>query len=175
MTGQDIIDILNDDLEKGFRILMKKYREPVYWHIRRIVVSHEDAADATQETFVRVFRNIQNYNPDKSLDAWIYRIATNEALRAKERMKDSMPLDKYVNLWQINGEPYTDLTNEATVRLQQAILTLPEKQQLAFNMRYYDNMSFEDIAEVIGSTWASVKVAYHLATKKIKNYIKENT
>ena len=165
------------DAEKGFRTLLRCYKEMVYWHIRRIVVSHEDAQDATQETFVRVFRNITQYAGDSSLKAWIFRIATNEALRLCERRdsKSAMTIDET----QAEGigakaDAFFDNTDEVVARMQKAIQALPRKQQLAFNMRYYDEMSYRKIAEATGSSEASVKVCYHVAKEKIKEHMTSN-
>lgn len=168
---------IREDAEKGFRVLLKRYKEMIYWHIRRIVASHEDAQDATQETFVRVFRNIRQYAGDSSLKTWIFRIATNEALRLCERRthNDTLPIDG-VQDEGVGTKPdaFFDNTDEVVARLQKAIKRLPRKQQLAFNMRYYDDMSYREIAEVTGMTEASVKANYHVAKEKIKVFMTSN-
>lgn len=155
--------------EHGFRMLLTTYKKAVYWHIRRLVVSHEDAQDATQETFVRIFRSFSRYEDRNSFRAWVFRIATNEALRIIEsHRQDTIPIDadvSHANL--IESDSYVDYSDLEAVRLQQAILSLPTKQQLAFNLRYYDEMSFAEIAEATGSTEAAVKMNYHLAKEKI--------
>lgn len=177
MTIEDkhIILKIRECPEQGFRLLLGTYREAVYWHIRRLVVSHEDAQDATQETFVRIFRNFNKYQEQSSFKAWIFRIATNEALRLIEsRKKDSVPIDadvSHANL--VKSDSYVDFSNLEAVRLQEAILSLPTKQQLAFNLRYYDELSYADIAEATDSTEAAVKMNYHLAKEKIVKLLKE--
>lgn len=173
---KDMVRAVKDSPEQGFRTLMARYGEPVYWHIRRLVVAHADAEDATQETFVRVYRNIGGFKGDSSLRVWMLRIATNEALRLLERRKKEMKsLDQAgKNLFDLRADEYTDYSDLEAVRLQKAILTLPTKQQLAFNLRYYDELSYEEIAQATDSTPASVKANYHIAKEKIIKYMTEN-
>lgn len=178
MTVDDktIVGMMKTDTEKGFRLLMTKYREPVYWHIRRLVVSHDDAQDAAQETFVRIFRSFAQYRATSSFAAWIYKIATNEALRILNRRKDDqlsldIPDSSYGN---IRADEYVDYSDVEAVRLQRAILSLPTKQQIAFNLRYYDELAYDEIAAATGSTAANVKANYHIAKDKIMKYMNSN-
>lgn len=175
-TDNDIIKTMTAAPEQGFRLLMGKYSEPVYWHIRRLVVAHADAEDAAQETFVRVFRAFNNHDSGSSLAAWIYRIATNEALRLIERRKKtllSVDIEDATTALPFADE-YVDYSDLETVRLQKAILSLPTKQQLAFNLRYYDEMNYDEIASVIGCSAASAKQNYHVAKDKIVEYMNQN-
>lgn len=172
---QHIISIVRQDSEAGFRLLMAGYRESVYWHIRRLVVSHADAQDAVQDTFVRIFRSLGQLRQGHSLRGWIYRIATNEALRLISRRRvSSRPLDE---LWSetdsMAADTYIDYSDLIAVRMQRAILSLPSRQQLAFNLRYYDEMSYDEIAMVVGSTAAAAKSNYYLAKEKIVEYMKK--
>jgi RNA polymerase sigma-70 factor (ECF subfamily) len=168
----DIILAMREDAEKGFRLLMATYKEPLYWHIRRLVVSHDDAQDAAQETLIRIFRSFGQYSEENSLRAWLFRIATNEALRLIERRReDSMPIEK---VFDIQADSYINYSDLEAVRLQKAILTLPPKQQLAFNLRYYDEMDYEEIAQIADTTAASVKASYHVAKEKIIKYMTNN-
>ena len=171
-----IIDTLKESPERGFRMLMMKYQEPLYWHIRRLVVSHDDAQDAAQETFVRIYRSFDQYRGDCSFRSWIYRIATNEALRIiSKRRQEVVSLESAatgVNL--IQGDNYIDFDDKVAVKLQKAILTLPPKQQLAFNLRYYDELSFDEIARIADSTPSSIKASYHVAKEKIVKYMNSN-
>ena len=164
------------DPGKGFQWLMVKYKEAVYWHIRRLVVAHEDAQDATQETFVRIFRSLPNFKGECSFRSWIYRIATNEALRIlDQRRNDRVSLDDSpVELNRMIADDYVDYSDLETVRLQQAILALPTKQQLAFNLRYYNELGYDEIAEITGSTPEGVKSNYHIAKEKIIKYMNSN-
>ena len=174
---KDILNAISKKPEQGFRQLMTRYREPIYWHIRRLVVSHDDAQDVAQETFVRIFRNLGQYNEDKSFKAWMFRIATNEALRHLGRQKNATMLsldDITADMLSTKADEYFDSSDTLAVRLQQAILHLPAKQQLAFNLRYYDELSYDEIAEVAGSSAASAKMNYHLAKEKIIEYMNKN-
>ena len=171
-----IIDTLKESPERGFRMLMMKYQEPLYWHIRRLVVSHDDAQDAAQETFVRIYRSFDQYRGDCSFRSWIYRIATNEALRIiSKRRQEVISLESAATGVQfIAGDNYIDYDDKVAVKLQKAILSLPPKQQLAFNLRYYDELGFDEIAKVADSTPTSIKASYHVAKEKIIKYMNSN-
>lgn len=171
-----IIDTLKESSERGFRMLMMKYQEPLYWHIRRLVVSHDDAQDAAQETFVRIYRSFDQYRGDCSFRSWIYRIATNEALRIiSKRRQEVVSLESAATGVQfIAGDNYIDYDDKVAVKLQKAILTLPPKQQLAFNLRYYDELGFDEIAKIADSTPTSIKASYHVAKEKIIKYMNSN-
>ena len=157
-------------------MLMMKYQEPLYWHIRRLVVSHDDAQDAAQETFVRIYRSFDQYRGDCSFRSWIYRIATNEALRIiSKRRQEVVSLESAATGVQfIAGDNYIDYDDKVAVKLQKAILTLPPKQQLAFNLRYYDELAFDEIARIADSTPSSIKASYHVAKEKIVKYMNSN-
>ena len=176
-TDQEIIAAMKEDSRKGFDLLMASYMKPVYWHIRRMVVAHADAQDVMQETFVRVFRSFNQYKENLSLNAWIYGIATNEALRflGKRKGKEMLSLeDTSEDLFDLKADDYVDYSDVEAVKLQKAILSLPAKQQIAFNLRYYDELSYDDIAMVTGSTPANVKANYHNAKNRIIEYMKSN-
>lgn len=173
----DIIKAIQTQPEQGFRMLLQRYQQPVYWHVRRMVVAHDDAEDAMQETFLRVFRSFAQYDEHLSLAAWIFRIATNEALRilGKRKGEAQVSLDEASDdLFDLKADDYVDYSNAEAVKLQKAILALPTKQQIAFNLHYYDELSYEDIALVMGSTADNVKANYHIAKDKIVNYLKTN-
>ena len=170
----NIINAMRQNPENGFRILMKDKWEAVYWHIRRLVVNHADAQDATQETFIRIFRSFDKFKGECSLKVWIYHIATNEALRMiGKRRNDVVSIDDDENneVRMITDEEYINLADIEAVKFQNAILSLPTKQQMAFNMRYYDEMEYEDIARIIGSTPSGVKASFHIAKEKIIKYM----
>ena len=169
-----IIPLIRENTEKGFRLLMAKYKEPVYWHIRRLVVSHDDAQDATQDTFLRIFRSFSQYSGEGSFKAWIFRIATNEALRllGQNQGKMTLSLDDTPQVTlNMKADVYFDYGNAEAIKLQEAITALPAKQQLAFNLRYYDELSYKEIAAVTNSTEATVKANYHFAKEKIIKYM----
>ena len=172
-----IIPLIRENAEKGFRLLMAKYKEPVYWHIRRLVVSHADAQDVTQDTFLRIFRSFSQYSGEGSFKAWIFRIATNEALRllARDQGKATLSLDETPQVTlTMKADDYFDFSNAEAIRLQKATPALPAKQQLAFNLRYYDALSYREIADITDSTEATVKANYHFAKEKIIKYMNSN-
>ena len=176
INDKDIIATLQHDANQGFSMLLAKYKEPVYWHIRRLVVSHTDAQDASQETFVRVYKSLVQCRSVLSLRAWLMRVATNEALRLLELRNRRVALldaDSH-ELNTVAADCYVDYADKVAVQMQQAILSLPTKQQLAFNMRYYDDMDYDDIAEAMGTTPTAVKTNYHLAKQKIIKYMNTN-
>ena len=173
IADNDIIAEMRRQPEQGFRLLMRKYREPVYWHIRRMVVTHADAQDAAQETFVRIFKSMDSYRGNTSFAAWIYRIATNEALRLISKRHDNVSMEREgTNLLdQMPADNYINIADTEAVNMQRAILALPPKQQVVFNMRFYDEMEYGDIAAATDSSVAAVKMNYHLAKEKVKKAI----
>ena len=176
IEDKDIIRAVREKSERGFRLLMQKYKQPIYWHIRRLVVAHDDAQDATQETFIRIFRSFDKFRDENSFRGWMFRIATNEALRLIEsRKQGAVSLEENEsNANRIMASDYVDFTDLETVKLQKAIHSLPTKQQAAFNLRYYEELSYEEIAEATDSTASSVKANYHIAKEKIIKYMNSN-
>ncbi len=178
MTIDDkvIIRAIRERAELGFRLLMQKYKQPIYWHIRRLVVAHDDAEDATQETFVRIFRSFDKFREEDSFRGWIFRIATNEALRQiTSQRRETISWDESDRQTDIlMADSYVDYSDLESVKLQKAILSLPPKQQITFNLRYYDELSYEEIAEVIDSTASAAKMNFHIAKEKIIKYMNAN-
>lgn len=176
INDNGIVEALKENPQNGFRMLMAKYKEPVYWHIRRLVVSHDDAQDASQETFVRIYRSFGNYRGDCSLRSWIYRIATNEALRiiSKRRQEEVSIESESTGVNLVPADNYINFDDKVAVKLQKAILLLPPKQQLAFNLRYYEELGFDEIAKIADSTPTSIKASYHVAKEKIIKYMNSN-
>lgn len=176
IEDKDIIRAVREKSERGFRLLMQKYKQPIYWHIRRLVVAHDDAQDATQETFIRIFRSFDKFRDENSFRGWMFRIATNEALRLIEsRKQGAVSLEENEsNANRIMASDYVDFTDLEAVKLQKAIHSLPTKQQAAFNLRYYEELSYEEIAEATDSTASSVKANYHIAKEKIIKYMNSN-
>lgn len=175
-SDNDITRLMEGDREKGFRLLMDKYAEPVYWHTRRLLVVHADAEDATQETFIRVFRSFGQLKNADALRSWIYSIATREALRLIEKNhRNILPASAdEAEAAGVCADEYIDYSDLEAVKLQRAILSLPAKQQIAFNMRYYDDMSYDEIAAATDSTAANVKANYHFAKEKIVEFMRTN-
>ena len=160
---------------KGFALFMSKYGRTIYWHIRRIVVDHEDAEDAMQETAINVLNNIDSFNENSALSTWVYRIATNEALRVlRRRTHIFQSVDTLGETLVEKLESESDLDAKAVEMLfQKALLQLPTQQRIAFNMRYYDELPYEEIARITGKNVSTLKTNYHIAQNKIKQYIKD--
>jgi len=161
--------------EQAFRVLISEYKERLYWHIRKIVISHDDADDVLQNTFIKVFRSIDKFKQDSKLYSWMYRIATNESItfinkRAKERNVDISEIQQVRVASLSSDEWYTG--DEIQEILQKAIATLPSKQQLVFNMKYFDNMKYDEISEILETSVGGLKASYFHAVKKIEKYIK---
>ena len=160
-----------DDDMPTFEAVLKQYERPIYWHIRRMVVNHEDAQDVMQETFIRVYQGLGNLRKKEMLKVWLYRIATNECIRHLNKMKErtmSEMSEEDVLLNRLTASEQVDWEDVEGVRLQKAILRLSQQERTVFNMRYYDEMSYEEISEVTGGKVATLKVAYHHAKEKIK-------
>jgi RNA polymerase sigma-70 factor (ECF subfamily) len=164
-----------ETLEVAFRKLMSLYKERLYWQIRKIVLSHDDTDDVLQNTFIKVFKNIHSFNEKSKLYSWMYRIATNEAItfinkKAKVQNVDISEL-QYKVVSNLTNDPYYsgDIIQQ---KLQKAIISLPQKQQLVFNMKYFDHMKYEDMSEVLGTSIGALKASYHHAVKKIEAYLK---
>ncbi|GAB1309419.1 sigma-70 family RNA polymerase sigma factor [Urechidicola sp. KH5] len=158
----------------AFRQLMELYKERLYWHIRKIVVSHDDADDVLQNTFVKVYRSIHNFKEDSKIYSWMYRIATNESItfinkRAKQQTIDISEYKQ--NLVATLQEDALFSGDEIQQVLQKAIATLPEKQQLVFNMKYFDNMKYTDMSEILDTSVGALKASYFHAVKKIEKII----
>ncbi len=162
--------------DSGFTLLMNKYKEKIYWHIRRIVVSHQDAQDVLQETFINVYRHIEKFEEKSKIYTWLYRIATNESIRHLNSKKIDATSYEEVSQTLVNSLKETSVEDgdSILVKFQEAILTLPEKQKLVFNLRYYDELSYEDISKVLDSSVNALKTNYHLASEKVKKYMINN-
>lgn len=178
MLGEEtLVDRLKskETQSQAFEVLVNTNKERLYWHIRRIVLNHDDADDVLQNTFIKVFRNIDGFKGDSKLYSWMYRIATNEALsflkkkstklgmsngELQDRLMDSLQADVY-----FEGD-------EIQLKLQKAIATLPEKQKLVFNMKYFEELKYEEISEILETSVGGLKASYHLATKKIEAFLK---
>ena len=177
IDNNEITRTIAQDKEKGFRLLMAKFSEPLYWHIRRLVVSHDDAQDVEQETFIKAYRSIDRLDNKDALTAWIYRIATRQALTLLERNKKTTLMSEALGeqdaMADMTADSYVDFSDLEAVRLQKAILSLPRKQQLAFNLRYYDEMDYDQIAQVAETTATTARVNYHLAKEKIIRYMQQ--
>jgi RNA polymerase sigma factor (sigma-70 family) len=159
---------------EAFNLLLKKYQQKLYWHIRRMVVDHDDADDLIQDTFVKVWKNLPGFRNDAQLYTWMYRIATNECITFlnKKKQRNNIPLDDVAyDLADTLADSSYFNGDQAQLKLQQAILTLPEKQRLVFNMKYYDDMKYEEMSDVLGTSVGALKASFHLAVKKIESIL----
>ncbi|GAB3204205.1 RNA polymerase sigma-70 factor (ECF subfamily) [Pontibacter aydingkolensis] len=161
----------------AFNQLVRKYQQNIYWHIRKMVIDHDDSDDLTQEVFVKVWKNLGNFRQDAQLYTWIYRIATNECLTflSNKKKRFFLPIhDVAAELAEkIDSSP--DISgDEIQLKLQKALLRLPDKQRLVFNMKYYDEMKYEEMSEILGTSVGALKTSYHLAVKKIEEFIKRD-
>lgn len=155
----------------GFNILVRTYQQRVYYHIRKMVIDHDDADDLTQEVFIKIHRHIENFREDSQLFTWIYRIATNECLSFLQKKKRRF----FLPVGDVSAELVSKIDHspnmsgdEIQKKLQKAIIKLPEKQRLVFNMKYYDDLSYEQIAEITNTSVGALKASYHHAVKKIE-------
>ena len=163
-----------DTRNYGFNMLVRAYQQKVYWLVRKMVIDHDDADDLTQEVFIKIHKAIDNFRGDSQLYTWIYRIATNECLTflAKKKRRFFLPLEDVSKELssKIDSAPY--LTgDDIQKKLQKALLTLPDKQRLVFNMKYYDDLPYEDISQITNTSVGALKASYHHAVKKIENYL----
>ena len=161
----------------AFNLIVEKYKERLYWHVRKIVIIHDDADDILQNTFIKVWKGLEDFREESMLFTWIYRIATNEALThlKQKRTKYLIPIvDVERSLSKVIDTDSWFSGDELQRKLQKAILTLPEKQRLVFNMKYFEELKYEEIAEIVGTSVGALKASYHLAVKKIEKYIEEH-
>lgn len=160
----------------GFNMLVRTYQQRVYYHIRKMVIDHDDADDLTQEVFIKIYRHIENFREDAQLFTWIYRIATNECLSFLQKKKRRF----FLPIGDLTGEFVSKIDHSPHIsgddiqkKLQKAIVKLPEKQRLVFNMKYYDELSYEHIAEITKTSVGALKASYHHAVKKIEEYLND--
>ncbi|MCK4661233.1 MAG: RNA polymerase sigma factor [Bacteroidales bacterium] len=178
-SDKELLDIFRDKERSNyaFNLIVRKYTERLYWHIRKIVIGHDDTDDVLQNTFIKVFKGLEKFRADSQLYTWMYRIATNESitfLKQKRRrffipmvdvenqLTNSLESDEY-----FNGD-------ELQLKLQKAILKLPEKQRLVFNMKYFEEMKYEEMSEILNTSVGGLKASYHHAVKKIEKIIQDD-
>ncbi len=160
--------------ERGFRLLVQRYQEPLYRHIRRLVLNHDDADDVLQNTFIKVFKSIQRFEGKSKLFTWLYRIATNEAIsflqQQQRHQTDNLEQPEISNTSrQLRADAYFD-GSEIEQKLQKALLLLPEKQRVVFNLRYFEEMPYEQMSEILDTSVGALKASYHHAVKKVEAF-----
>jgi RNA polymerase sigma-70 factor (ECF subfamily) len=175
-TDKELMELFRDADKKhyAFNLLVRKYQEKVYYFVRRMVIDHDDADDVVQNIFIKVWKNLEFFREDSKLFTWIYRIATNESLsflKSKQlRSYLSLSSPEAMMIKSLNEGNHFD-GPEIQRRLQEAIISLPKKQQLVFNMRYYDDLSYDQISEILGTSVGALKASYHFAVKKIEDFV----
>lgn len=173
---QILAELKNESTRQAaFRALVSQYKERLYWHVRKIVLSHDDADDVLQNTFVKVWRNIDGFREESGLFTWLFRIATNESLtflsqKKKRAFLSNDDTNDYI-IENLQTDPYFD-GDDIQYRLQKAIARLPDKQRLVFNMRYYDDIKYQDMEKILETSAGALKASYHHAVKKIEEYLK---
>ncbi len=178
-TDKDILELFRSEERRdyAFNLIVRKYQERLYWHIRRILIDHDDTDDILQNTFIKAWNGLGTFREASALFTWLYRIATNEALTflKQKKRKYLLPLidvEKQLNNT-IETDEYFD-GDELQTKLQKAILTLPEKQRLVFNMKYFEEMKYEEIAAIMNTSVGALKASFHHAVKKIEKYLSEH-
>lgn len=162
--------------KETFALVVEQYSERLYWQIRKMVYNHDDANDILQNVFLKAWSNLKDFRGDAKLTTWLYRIAINEALTfiKKEKIRNSIPLDgdDVFLLNQLESDPFFD-GDQAEILFQKALLSLPEKQRLVFQMKYFEEMKYEEISDITGTSVGGLKASYHHAVKKIEKFIQE--
>ena len=175
-TDQIILDKRQSgDYESAFELIVSNYSKKIYWLIRRMVIDHDDATDLTQEVMIKVWDSFRDFKGESKIYTWLYRVASNEALShlRKKRRRFFLPIHDVEA--ELEGKLESNLNQDAEqiqMDLQKAILTLPEKQRLVFQLRYFDEMPYEDMSQVTGTSVGALKASYHLAQKKVEQYLK---
>lgn len=163
--------------KKAFEQIVKYYSEKLYWQIRKMVLSHDDANDLLQNTFIKAWMSIELFRGDAKLSTWLYKIAFNECITFlnKQRAQNHVSIDDSdaFLIQKLEGDEYFD-GDEAQLKLQKAILALPEKQRIVFNLRYYDEMPYDEMSEILGTSVGGLKASYHHAAKKVEEFLEKN-
>jgi RNA polymerase sigma factor (sigma-70 family) len=163
--------------EQAFRALITLYKERLYWHIRNIVKSHDDTDDVLQNTFIKIYKNIHNFKGDSKLYSWMYRIATNESITLinnnAKRLQTTSEEVQQIAINNLASDVYFE-GDAIQLKLQKAIATLPQKQQLVFNMKYFEDLKFKDMSDILETSEGALKASYHIAIKKIEAYLTNN-
>jgi RNA polymerase sigma factor (sigma-70 family) len=176
ISDTEILSKFQDEKTRNeaFNMLLKKYQQKIYWQVRRMVIDHDDADDLVQDVFIKVWKNLPGFRSDAQLYTWMYRIATNECITFlnKKKQKNNIPLDdvSYELAESLSDSTYLS-GDKVLQRLQEALLTLPDKQRLVFNMKYYDELKYEEMSDILGTSVGALKASYHLAVKKIEAFL----
>jgi RNA polymerase sigma-70 factor (ECF subfamily) len=177
LSDRELLDLFAqpDSKNQAFSLLVKQYQQRLYWHIRKMVIDHDDADDLLQNTFMKAYQALENFREDSKIFTWLYRIATNESITFlnQKKRKVSTDLMKAVEKEGLNTQENSLVSGDRIqMKLQQALLTLPDKQRLVFNMKYFENMKYDEISAILGTSVGALKASYHLAVKKIEDFIR---
>lgn len=175
LSDSELVEMLREPRTRreGFAVLVKQYSEKLYWKVRRIVLSHEDANDVLQNVFIKVWSNLQNFQGKSSLSTWLYRIAINESLDflRKQKLADKVSADEDDSVAsRLMSDEYFD-GDEVQARLQEAVARLPEVQRTVFNFKYFEEMKYSEMSQILNTSEGALKASYHLAVKKITEYL----
>jgi RNA polymerase sigma factor (sigma-70 family) len=179
LTDKELLDKVKnpETANYGFNMLVRTYQQRVYWHVRKMVIDHDDADDLTQEVFIKIHKAVANFREDSQLFTWIYRIATNECLTFLAKKKRRY----FIAMEDVQRELATKIDTSGGMggdaiqkKLQKALLTLPDKQRMVFNMKYYEELQYEQIAEITGTSVGALKASYHHAVKKIEEFLEND-
>lgn len=175
LSDSELVEMLREPRTRreGFAVLVKQYSDKLYWKVRRIVLSHEDANDVLQNVFIKVWSNLQNFQGKSSLSTWLYRIAINESLDflRKQKLADKVSADEDVSVAsRLMSDEYFD-GDEVQARLQEAVARLPEVQGTVFNLKYFEEMKYSEMSQILNTSEGALKASYHLAVKKITEYL----
>ena len=177
LSDREILDQFSNPETRNyaFNLLVRQYQQRLYWHIRKMVINHDDTDDILQNVFIKAFNGLSSFREDSKIFTWLYRIATNECITFLNNKKKRF----FIPMMDVENQLSQNLENDSyfngdriQMRLQQAILTLPEKQRLVFNMKYYEDMKYEDMSEILGTSVGALKASYHHAVKKIEEFMK---
>ncbi len=177
LSDREILDQFSkpETRNYAFNLLVRQYQQRLYWHIRKMVINHDDTDDILQNVFIKAFNGLSSFREDSRIFTWLYRIATNECITFLNNKKKRF----FIPMVDVENQLSQNLENDSyfngdriQMRLQQAILTLPEKQRLVFNMKYYEDMKYEDMSEILGTSVGALKASYHHAVKKIEEFMK---
>ncbi|HEX8515826.1 MAG TPA: RNA polymerase sigma factor [Bacteroidia bacterium] len=166
-----------DTRNYAFNLLVREYQKKLYWHIRKILIDHDDTDDVLQNVFIKVWKHLDGFKEESRLYTWLYRIATNESITFlnQKKKRAGIPFDDVSNFLAANLESdHYFKGDEIQAKLQKAILTLPDKQRIVFNMKYFDEIKYEEMSKILDTSVGALKASYHHAVKKVEEYLKSN-
>ncbi|NUM51216.1 MAG: sigma-70 family RNA polymerase sigma factor [Flavobacteriales bacterium] len=179
MEDSELLSMFSDENSRNyaFNLIVKKYQQKIYWHIRRMVIDHDDANDVTQNTFIKAWKGLEAFKQEAQLYTWLYRIATNESINFLNKKRKVLLLPLIDVERELSNKLEADAYFSGNViqkKLQKALLQLPEKQRIVFNLKYFEEMKYEDMSTILNTSVGALKASYHIAVKKIEEYLKSH-